>query len=88
MQTTSNWEPYLRSAGAFCDPAKAHSSGLYELARNWRIAYEIARGRPFAVVNLAQAQTLDATTGMDRFKTSLRESPEHTFMPLSWSPRF
>jgi hypothetical protein len=40
------WDRYLDGTDAFVDRAKARGSGLYELARNWRIAFDLANGRP------------------------------------------
>ena len=81
----ANWSRYVRNTGAFADPDAAEASGLYELVRNWRIAHDLAAGRPFAVVNLAPAGTLAATPGMEQFKASLNTSPKHRFSPLTWS---
>jgi hypothetical protein len=48
------WKKYV-SASAFRNPDLAIQSKLYQLARNWRIARELADGRSFQVVNLAPA---------------------------------
>lgn len=84
QRTEANWERYVTNAGAFCDPVEAQASGLYELVRNWRIAHDLAGGRPFAVVSLAFADTLAATQGMGQFKASLRTSPDRRFVPMTW----
>jgi hypothetical protein len=83
-RTDANWGLYLTGMGAFSDPEKAQGSGLYELVRNWRIAHDLADGRPFTVVNLAPSSTLAATDGMDHFASSLRASPTAQFLPLTW----
>ena len=73
-------------------PALEHSpirtglkrAGLYELVRNWRVAHDLADGRPFTVVNLTSGSTLAATEGIDEFAASLRVSPTSQFLPLTW----
>jgi hypothetical protein len=80
----ANWGLYLPNAGAFSNPEEAQASGLYELLRNWRIAHELADGRPFRVVNLASARTLAATKNLDQFAASLRASSTCRFLPLTW----
>lgn len=85
QRTHANWPHYVQDAGAFANRAAAQSSGLYELVRNWRIAHDLAAGRPFAVANLAPASTLAATPNMEQFKASLNSSPERRFVPLTWS---
>lgn len=83
-RTDASWGRYLHGVGAFSDPEKAQGSGLYELVRNWRIAHDLADGRPFTVVNLAPGNTLATTEGMDQFAASLRTSSTAQFLPLTW----
>lgn len=84
-RTDANWSLYLPCTGAFCDPENAQASGLYELVRNWRIAHDLADGRPFTVVNLANARTLATTEGMEQYVASLRTSATAQFLPLTWA---
>jgi hypothetical protein len=84
LRDDGHWDRYLPGPGAFDDPAKAKASQLYELVRNWRIAHDLAAGRPFTLVNLATATKLKTTKGIDDFNDSLRKSPEHSFLPLRW----
>jgi hypothetical protein len=79
----ANWRPYVEGE-AFRDPAKATASGLYELVRNWRMAHDLADGRPFVLVNLAPAATLDTTPSIDQFKASLGASARGRFELLTW----
>jgi hypothetical protein len=76
---------YADGTPAFVDWRSAVASGLYELVRNWRIAHELAHGRPFVVVNLAPAGTLFSTPGMDSFRAAIAASSTARFMPLPWS---
>ncbi len=45
------WSRYL-DTDAFADPLSLRRSGHYELARNWRIGWDLAGERPFTLVNL------------------------------------
>lgn len=82
--TKANWHRYLRQAGVFSDSAKAQASGLYELVRNWRVAHDLAAGRPFTVINLAPVATVDATESMSEFEDSLLVGPDRRFVALPW----
>jgi hypothetical protein len=48
---------YIHGTDAFSDVAAVGRSELYELVRNWRIGVELARGRPFTLVNLVIKDT-------------------------------
>ena len=80
----SKFDRYVDDSAAFTDPAGATSSGLYELARNWRIAHDLAGGRPFTVVNLAKSRTLASTKGLAAFHSGLATSSTQRFLPVSW----
>jgi hypothetical protein len=45
-------EKYLERTDAFADAGLIRESNLYELARNWRIGVELAKGLPFTLLNL------------------------------------
>jgi len=46
------WNRYLKDSDAFADREAVQRSGLYELARNWRIACDFAKDRPAKLINL------------------------------------
>ena len=76
---------YADGTAAFVDWHRAVESGLYELVRNWRIAHDLAHGRPFVLANLAPAATLCNTSGIDSFRAAIGEPSAGRFMPLPWS---
>jgi hypothetical protein len=81
------WGKYLTSSEFFLDFEKLRHSGLYELARNWRIACEMANGRPVALVNLGPADLFknDRKGRLPDFLESLRQSPARRFLKLTWT---
>jgi hypothetical protein len=75
---------YVSSAICFPDPAATQSSGLYELARNWRIGHEMAGDWPFVLINLGP-QTLFTDDRLSRFVASLRTSKSRRFLTVGWN---
>lgn len=80
----SKFDPYVDGSAAFANPASVRDSDLYELARNWRIAHDLAAGHPFVLVNLAKATTLKGTKSLPGFEASLATSATQRFLPVSW----
>jgi hypothetical protein len=76
------WDRYLCDA-CFGDPRLARQTGLYELARNWRVAYDLSAGRPFTLVNLGPDR-LFAAHELDTFRRSLGATGRGRFLTLSW----
>jgi len=78
---------YLRECTFFRDPLLTRDSGLYELARNWRIAGELAAGEPFTLVNLCfqRNERADALERMKKFKDSINTSSRARFEVKLWS---
>ncbi|MFZ3212858.1 MAG: hypothetical protein WA188_15250 [Terriglobales bacterium] len=56
----------------FLDCERVRSTRLYELARNWRIGCELAKGRSFWLLNLLSREKKDKR--LDDFSASLRKS--------------
>ena len=85
-QDYAGWEKYITSTGVFLDSEKAKSSGLYELVRNWRIAWEMAGGRPMVLVNLGPTNLFndDCNDSIRKFCESLRQSPMRRFLKVTW----
>ena len=70
---------------AFIDPAVSLQSGMYELARNWRIATEMAGDRPMSLVNLGQrARLLRQQKSLELFTDSLDQSRRWQFRLMDW----
>ncbi len=51
-EKSPKWDKYINGSSAFVDIAGVQKSGYYELARNWRIAWDLAGGRSMALINL------------------------------------
>ncbi len=82
-----NWSRYLGgSTKAFRSESEIRRTGLYELARNWRIAWEMADGAPIAVVNLGPATLFRGKCGdaIATFANALNQDEQHRFVAVSW----
>ncbi len=81
------WQKYLNNTDAFMDSDKTKSSGLYELARNWRIAWDMAKDRPMALVNLGPANLFSGkhADSLETFTKSLRLRPNRRFLTVGWN---
>lgn len=82
----SGWPKYLYGSIAFGDPDKAASTRLYELARNWRIGWELAGERPLTVVNLGLPELFKDEKGaiLNYFSGCLTQGPDRVFQCLTW----
>lgn len=84
------WNRYLDASHAFADRDKAKRSGLYELARNWRIAFHLADNRPAKLINLGP-ETLwrpKEAARLELFRESLTLRPGSAFLNISWRQLF
>jgi hypothetical protein len=85
-----NWGRYIEEpdAGAFVDAGRVLESGYYELARNWRFAWEMSRrlGTPMALVNLGRPALFEGPEGasLGEFESLLSQDPRHRFYRVSW----
>lgn len=77
------WPKYLNDA-VYRDPGCARAIGYYQLARNWRIACELAGERPFTLVNLGLEYTRDETRELARLRLSFRTSARRRFVLRRW----
>jgi hypothetical protein len=83
-----DWTRYLNAnRSAFSSESKVRKTGLYELARNWRIAWEMADGAPFAVVNLGPATLFRGPHGetMKEFADGLNQNEFRGFHTVAWT---
>ncbi len=80
------WSRYL-DTDAFADPLSLCSSGHYELARNWRIGWDLAVERPFTLVNLGPPILFEGPEGkrLAEFERRLERSENRRFRQLTWS---
>jgi hypothetical protein len=78
----AGWSLYHSSDYFTAAPARVAETGLYELARNWRIGCELAGDRRFVLVNLSPAPLdLDA----DVLRGVIREDARHTLVTRTWA---
>ena len=80
------WGKYLPNTEAFTDTDGVRSTGLYELARNWRIAWEMAGSRPFTLVNLGPSKLFATPSGetLQRFRECLNTKTGGKFITTTW----
>lgn len=85
-----NWSRYVTATEAFRSEEAVKSTGLYELARNWRFAAELADGRPFAVVNLGPERLFngDHRRRLEAFIATLDQSESNRFLTATWQQFF
>jgi hypothetical protein len=87
-----HWERYLgdgdKETGPFKVPAEVRTNGHYELARNWRIAWEVSRALkvPVALVNLGKDALFNGAKGsaLSVYESLLAQDGAHAFYRLSW----
>ncbi len=82
----SGWAAYLHDTEAFTDGERLRRTGLYELARNWRIGWDHAEARPLAVVNLGPGNLFDGDNArlLEEFEACLSRSERRQFVRLTW----
>ena len=82
----AGWQKYLNNTDAFADSDQTKSSGLYELARNWRIVSDMARDRPMALVNLGPGNLFTGkhAGSLETFTKSLRLNAKRQFLTVGW----
>jgi hypothetical protein len=82
----AGWDKYLKDTPAFRDAGRARQIGLYELARNWRIGWDLAGGRPLTLVNLGPAGLFEGQPGADllQFRECLNRAGGQQFEAVTW----
>ena len=82
----SGWPFYTDRTAAFVSHSDVCRSGCYELARNWRIGWDLAGTRPFTLINLGPAGLFDKQRGeLERFDKSLSKRADRRFRRLAWT---
>jgi hypothetical protein len=88
VQSAKPWKMYTAS-DVFLNSELAQSSGRYELVRNWRIGCDLARDRPFSLVNLVRTvERGPAETSTRAFAESLKTGPSRRFAQLTFRTLF
>lgn len=76
---------YLNGSDAFRLPERIIESGLYDLARNFRIGSELADGRAMKLVNLLLPTRIRSEERLiEQFKAGLSQSERLAFEQVSW----
>ncbi|MFZ5448932.1 MAG: hypothetical protein ACOZFS_09890 [Thermodesulfobacteriota bacterium] len=80
------WRKYLRNTVAFRDTGSVRRTGFYELARNWRIAWDLAGDRPMALINLGPGELFQGTSQskLVAFTETLDQGESRRFVIVSW----
>ena len=80
------WPTYTRNTDAFLDSDRLVATGCYELARYWRLGWDLAEERPFTLVNLAPPSLFAGPEGekLDQFEACLQVRPERRFVRVAW----
>jgi hypothetical protein len=89
-EKSPKWEKYLHNSSAFAEIIGVKKTGYYELARNWRIAWDLAGGRPMALLNLGPDSIFKRDDGkkIHEFSNSLRQNKTHKFFDVTWTRFF
>jgi hypothetical protein len=86
----SGWITYIENTSAFTDTVKLCDVGLYELTRNWRIAWDLAEERSMKVINLGPTSLFSGQNLVEimAFKECLNIDELHEFIILDWQDFF
>jgi hypothetical protein len=80
----AGWSRYL-SGKSFRDPKAVQRSGLYELARNWRILDELAGERLGSLVNLGSNTDNLESGSLATFRSGLSATTSPEFQVMTWN---
>jgi hypothetical protein len=81
----AQFDKYLANTSAFAQEPGVKGTGMYELARNWRIGWDLAGVRPFRLVNLGPEQLFKESKQLDSFEKALAISEARSFQRLTWT---
>jgi len=79
------FDRYVMNTSAVVVPTAVKSSQMYELARNWRIGWDLAGQPPFRLVNLGPSSLFTQSERLDSFEKGLAISTARRFLRLTWS---
>jgi hypothetical protein len=77
--SSDKFDRYVEYTSAFRDASEVKETKLYQLARNWRLTWDLAEGRPLRLVNLAPEKLFRQNRSLDRFENSLVQSEKALF---------
>lgn len=80
------WPTYTRNTDAFIDSDRLVATRCYELARYWRLGWDLAGERPFTLLNLGPPSLFVGPEGkrLDQFEACLPVHPTRRFMRVTW----
>ena len=80
------WGKYLKNSSAIADINGVKKTGYYELARNWRIAWDLAGDRSIALLNLGPNSLFKGADGkrIREFGNCLNQGASHKFIDVTW----
>ncbi|HSC19781.1 MAG TPA: hypothetical protein VLC74_12805 [Rhizomicrobium sp.] len=80
------WDRYLPADASLWDAEAVRQSGLYELARNWRLLHALEGTRRATLVNLGPRNLFDGRTNssLERFVAALRTGEHARFIKAVW----
>lgn len=87
-ESYAGWAKYVDGHVAFTSSTDARRSKMYELVRNWRVGWDYADDRPFALINLGPESLFnkkEKTSGI--LTKSLNQDARHSFTNMAW-PKF
>jgi hypothetical protein len=81
------WQKYLSETDAFLNVKGVKESGYYELARNWRLGWDLSRNKHIIVLNLGPDSLFQDGKGLllNNFSSFLRQNDKHKFLTLTWA---
>jgi hypothetical protein len=85
-EKSPKWEKYLHNSSAFADIIGIKKTGYYELARNWRTAWDLSGGRSMALINLGPDSLFKGDDGkkISEFSKCLRQNKTCKFVDTTW----
>jgi len=89
-EKSPKWEKYVHNSIAFADIAGVKKTGYYELARNWRIAWDLSGERSMALINLGPESIFKNNAGkkISEFSKCLRQNKTCKFVDTTWKRLF
>ena len=84
------WDKYILETDAFLNSKSVKRCGYYELARNWRIGWDLAGDRPMVLLNLGPDSIFKRDDGkkIREFAKCLKQNKTHKFIDLTWTRFF
>lgn len=89
-EKSPKWGKYFHNSSAFADIVGVKKTGYYELARNWRIAWDLAGGRSMALINLGPDAIFKRDDGykIRKYSKCLNQNNTHKFFDVTWTRFF